>query len=59
MAIGEEVELPLKVGDFVTFQKYAMAEVWQGFDDLSCCLLTQPEYGLAHVCVCLFGSIRM
>mmetsp|Transcript_8420 Transcript_8420/g.22483 ORF Transcript_8420/g.22483 Transcript_8420/m.22483 type:complete len:132 (-) Transcript_8420:377-772(-) len=27
LAIGEEVELPLKVGDFVAFQKYAMAEV--------------------------------
>lgn len=27
IAIGEEVELPLKVGDVVAFQKYAMAEV--------------------------------
>ncbi|KAF5830926.1 chaperonin 11 [Dunaliella salina] len=27
LAIGDKVELPLKVGDFVTFQKYAMAEV--------------------------------
>jgi co-chaperonin GroES (HSP10) len=30
IAIGEEVKLPLKVGDIVTFQKYAMAEVGPG-----------------------------